>query len=71
MIGVYLGIIILFVGAIMTLFLNRNVKVPMGGDFGDMPIRIKTGILFVIFGILLLCASIIFVLITNPMELLN
>lgn len=71
MIGIYLGIIIFFIGVIMTLFINKNVKAPMGGDFWDMPTRIKIGILFVILGILLVCASIIFILLTNPMKFLN
>lgn len=55
----------------MTLFINRNVQVPMNGDFWDMPIRIKIGILFIIFGILLVCASVMFMLITNPVDFLR
>lgn len=68
MIGIYLGIIIFFVGAIMTLVINSNVKVSMHGDFWDMPARIKIGILLLIGGILLSCASVMFMLINNPME---
>lgn len=71
MAAMYLGIIIFFIGATMTLGINRNVNVPMSGDFGDMPVRIKTGILFVILGILLLAAGVIVMLITNPVELLS
>ena len=71
MIGVYLGAIMFLIGTIMTLFVNRNVKVPIDGYFGDMPIRIKIGIIITILGILLFCASIIFMLITNPIELLR
>lgn len=55
----------------MTLFMNRNVEVPMSGDFWDMPIRIKIGIIFLILGILLFGVSIIFMLITNPVEFLG
>lgn len=71
MIGIYLGIIILIIGGVMTLFINRNVKVPMNADFWDMPVRIKIGILFIIFGILLSCGSVMFMLITNPVYYLG
>ena len=71
MIGIYSSIILFFIGVIITLIVNGNVEVPMSSDFFDMPKRIKIGILFIIFGILLLCASIIFMLITNPIELLR
>lgn len=33
MIGIYLGIIVFLIGAIITLLVNRNVKVPIDGDF--------------------------------------
>ena len=71
MIGIYLGSIIFVIGAVMTLFINRNVQVPMSGDFWDIPMRIKIGILFIIFGILLVCASVMFMLITNPVDFLR
>lgn len=71
MIGIYLGSIIFVIGAVMTLFINRNVQVPMSGDFWDMSMRIKIGILFIIFGILLVCASVMFMLITNPVDFLR
>lgn len=71
MIGIYLGAIIFFVGAIMTLVINRKVEVSLHGDFWDMPTRIKIGILLLILGILLFCASVVFVLINIPMELFN
>lgn len=71
MIGIYLGIIIFIIGIIMTLFINRNEQVSMNGDFFDMPKRIKIGILFIIFGILSLCASVMFMLITNPVDFLR
>lgn len=71
MTGIYLGTIIFFLGAIMTIVINKNVKVPMGGDFGDMPTRVKIGILLLVFGILLAVSSVMFMLITNPIELLN
>ena len=71
MIGIYLGIIIFFTGVIMTVFINRNAEVPMSGDFWDMPIKIKFGIISIILGILLFCASIIFMLIINPVEFLR
>ena len=71
MTGIYLGTIIFFWGAIMTIVINKNVKVPMGGDFWDMPTRVKIGILLLVFGILLVVSSVVFMLITNPIELLN
>lgn len=71
MTGIYLGTIIFFLGAIMTIVINKNVKVPMGGDFWDMPKRVKIGILLLVFGILLAVSSVMFMLITNPIELLN
>lgn len=69
--GIYLGVIVFLVGAIMTIVINRNIEVPMSGDFWDMPTRVKIGILLLILGVLLACTSVIFLLITNPMELLN
>lgn len=48
MTGIYLGTIIFFLGAIMTIVINKNVKVPMGGDFWDMPTRVKIGILLLV-----------------------
>lgn len=33
MIGIYLGIIFLFTGMIITFLINKNTKVPMSGDF--------------------------------------
>lgn len=71
MTGIYLGTIIFFLGAIMTIVINKNVKVSMGGDFWDMPTRVKIGILLLVFGILLAVSSVMFMLITNPIELLN
>ena len=71
MTGIYLGTIIFFIGAIMTIIINRNVEVPMGGDFWDMPTRVKSGILLLVLGILLVCGSVMFLLLTNPIELLN
>lgn len=66
-----LGLIIFYVGAIMTLIINRNVKVNMNDDFWDMPTRIKIGIILSILGILIICASIMFMLINNPVGLLH
>lgn len=71
MIGVYIGIFLFITGFIMTFFVNRNVKVPISNDFWDMPARIKIGILCLIIGILLICASIMFMLITDPVKLLR
>ena len=71
MTGIYLGTIIFFLGAIMTIVINKNVKVPMGGDFWDMPTMVKIGILLLVFGILLAVSCVMFMLITNPIELLN
>lgn len=55
--GIYTGIFLLVVGAFMTIFLNRNVKVPISGDWEMMPMRIKVGIVLVILGVLLTCIS--------------
>lgn len=62
MMGIYLGIIIFLIGAIITLVIDSDVKVPISGDFWDMPIRIKIrifGMLFMIFGIFLVVVSVI------------
>ena len=56
---------------LMNLFVNRNIEVSMSGDFWDMPKRIKIGIIITILGVLLFCVSILFMLITNPIELLR
>ena len=70
MIGIYLGIFIFVVGSIITLVVNGNVEVPISNDFFDMPIRIKIGIALILLGILMVCASVIFTLVTNPAKLL-
>ena len=71
MVGLYLGVVMFVVGAFMHIFMNRNVEVSVSGDFWDMPLRIKIAIISIIFGILLICASVMYVLITDPMILLN
>lgn len=55
----------------MTLLINRNVNVLIEGDFWDMPIRIKIGILSIIFGVLLVCICTICMLIMDPVGLLS
>lgn len=71
MIGIYSGTILFIIGLIMTMILNRNAQVSMSGDFHDMPFRVKLGIILVVFGILLICISVMYVLITNPLELVG
>lgn len=71
MIGVYIGIFLFVTGLIMNFFVNRNVKVPISNDFWDMPTRVKIGILCPIIGILLICASVMFMLITDPVKFLR
>lgn len=71
MLGFYIGVIMLVVGAFMHIIMNRNVEVSVTGDFWDMPLRIKIAILSIIFGILLICASVMYVLIIDPMILLR
>lgn len=55
----------------MTLLINRNVKAPIDGDFWDMPIRIKIGILFIVFGVLLAFISTMYMLIADPVGFLS
>ena len=55
----------------MTLLINRNVNVLIDGDFWDMPIRIKIGILSIIFGVLLVCISTMYMLIADPIGFLS
>lgn len=71
MIGIYIGITIFVIESVMTLLINRNVKAPIDSDFWDMPIRIKIGILFIIFGVLLACISTMRMLIANPVSFLS
>ena len=71
MIGICIGVICFLIGMIMTLLLNRNMEVPMNGGFWDMPARIRIGILFVVFGVLLFCVSIMFELISDPVGFLT
>lgn len=45
---------ILFIGgAVYTLIINANTQVSMNGDFWDMPLKIKLGIISFIVGALL------------------
>lgn len=69
--GIYTGIFLLVVGAFMTIFLNRNVKVPMSGDWDMMPMRVKVGIVLVILGVLLTCISIGMGLVLDPVSMLR
>lgn len=39
-------------GAIYTFIINRNTMVPMNGDFWDMPLKIKSGIISILLGII-------------------
>ena len=71
MIGIYIGVFIFIVGSILTLIINRNVKVPIGGDFWDMPLRIKIGIFMILIGVIIFCISTLFMLVYSPFELLN
>lgn len=49
-----IGFIMFFIGYLLTFIFNRNVKVPMSGLFEDMPVRVKTGIILIVVGLLLL-----------------
>lgn len=69
--GIYTGIFLLVVGAFMTIFLNRNVKVPISGDWEMMPMRIKVGIVLVILGVLLTCISTGMGLVLDPVSMLR
>lgn len=71
MIGLYIGMVMLIAGAFIHIVMNRNVEVSASGDFWDMPARVKIAIISIIFGILLVCASIMYMLITDPIELLK
>lgn len=71
MIGLFMGVILFIVGGFLTLFINSKKEVPMGGDFWDMPLCVKIGILLVISGILIFCGSIMYLLITNPGNVLE
>lgn len=66
----YLGLILFIIGVILTTIINRNVEVPIDGDFFDMPNRIKIGILFVIIGGVIICISIFAILIIDPTSIL-
>lgn len=71
MIGIYIGFTIFAIGSVITLLINRNVKAPIDGDFWDMPIRIKIGILFIVFGVLLAFISTMYMLIADPVGFLS
>lgn len=71
MIGIYAGTVLFTFGCIITFLINRNINVPYSNDFWDMPLRIKIGILAIIAGILIICASVLYLLITQPEILLQ
>ena len=71
MIGIYVGTVLFAFGCIITFLINRNTNVPYSNDFWDMPLRIKIGILAIIAGILIICASVLYLLITQPEILLQ
>lgn len=71
MIGLYIGMVMLNVGAFIHIVMNRNVEVSASADFWDMPARVKIAIISIIFGILLVCASIMYMLITDLIGLLK
>ena len=66
----YLGFIMFVIGVILTTIINRNVEVPIDGDFFDMPIRVIIGILFIVVGGVIACISIFAILIIDPTSIL-
>lgn len=67
---IYAGVCLFVIGFVLFLAYSW-VKVSFSSSLSDMPIRIQISVYAMILGILVICAGIMYVLVTDPMILLR
>lgn len=70
MVVVYAGVCLFVIGFVLFLACSW-VKVPFSSSLSDMPIRIQISVYAMVLGILVICAGVMYVLVTDPMILLR
>ena len=67
---VYAGVCLFAIGFVLFLACSR-MKVPFSNSLSDMPMQIKISVYAMILGILIICAGVMYILVTEPMILLR
>lgn len=67
---VYAGVCLFVIGFVLFLACSR-MKVPFSSSLSDMPMRIQISVYAMVFGVLIICAGVMYVLVTDPMILLR
>lgn len=67
---VYAGVCLFVIGFVLFLACSQ-MKVPFSSSLSDMPIRIQISVYAMVLGILVICAGVMYVLVTDPMILLR
>lgn len=67
---IYAGVCLFVIGFVLFLACSR-MKVPFSNSLSDMPMRIQISVYTMILGILIICVSVMYVLVTDPMILLR
>lgn len=70
MVVVYAGVYLFAIGFVLFLACSW-MKVPFSSSLSDMPIRIQISVYAMVLGILVICAGVMYVLVTDPMILLR
>lgn len=70
MVVIYAGVCLFVIGFVLFLACSR-MKVPFSNSLSDMPMRIQISVYTMVLGILIICASVMYVLVTDPMILLR
>lgn len=70
MVVIYAGVCLFAIGFVLFLACSW-MKVPFSSSLSDMPIRIQISVYAMILGILIICAGVMYVLVTDPMILLR
>lgn len=67
---IYAGVCLFVIGFVLFLACFR-MKVPFSNSLSDMPIRIQISVYTMVLGILIVCASVMYALVTDPIILLR
>lgn len=70
MVVVYAGACLFAIGFVLFLACSR-MKVPFSNSLSDMPIMIQISVYAMVLGIFIICAGVMYVLVTDPMILLR
>lgn len=67
---IYAGVCLFVIGFVLFLACS-GMKVPFSNSLSDMPMQIQISVYAMVFGVLVICAGIMYVLATDPMILLR